>query len=64
LYIHQKLLLSISSNYIEIGAKYTDIFGNEFNSYMKDYSLKIFDLRLGLPSIPLLADPEPTLLPL
>ncbi|WP_188769921.1 hypothetical protein [Emticicia aquatilis] len=64
MYVHQTLLLKNTSNCIEIGAKYTDIFGNEFNSYMKDYSLKIFDLRLGLPSISLLADPEPTLHPL
>lgn len=64
MYIHQTLLLSNTSNCIEIGAKYTDIFGNEFNSYMKDYSLKIFDLRLGLPSVPLLTNPEPTLQPL
>ncbi|MEN9612788.1 MAG: hypothetical protein RLZZ628_3602, partial [Bacteroidota bacterium] len=64
MYIHQTILLENTSNCIEIGAKYTDIFGNEFNSYMTDYSLKIFDLRLDLPSIPLLVGPEPTLYPL
>lgn len=64
LYVHQTLPLLNTINCVEICAKYTDIFGNQFISYMKDDYLKIFDISIERPTIAILLKNDPTLYPL
>lgn len=64
LYIHQNLSLPNTIDCLEICAKYTDIFGNQFVSYMKDDYLKIIDLSIEKPSISILLENDPKLYPL
>lgn len=61
LHVHQTLLLPNTINCLEICAKYTDIFGNQFISYMKDDYLKVFDISTENPSIPILLKKDPIL---